>query len=146
MLHLIHILFQYRINMHIFKRNLGTTTYVGILIQKASCNFRIKVKVKMTVILMFWEVFLNGISMLYEASTFIHWKVIVEVNFGQQTDISKPNIISDTEIYLLNFQIFIPLSCPPRWRRGSGLDFGLEDPDSIPRLPSPRVGPLMARR
>ena len=29
---------------------------------------------------------------------------------------------------------------------GSGLDFGLEDPGSIPRLPSPRVGPLMARR
>ena len=50
MLHLIHIPFQYRINMHIFKRNLGTTTCVGILIQKASCNFRIKVKVKMTVI------------------------------------------------------------------------------------------------
>ena len=35
---------------------------------------------------------------------------------------------------------------PPRWRRGSGLDFGSEDPGSIPRLPSPRVGPLMARR
>ena len=31
---------------------------------------------------------------------------------------------------------------PPRWRRGSGLDFGSEDPGSIPRLPSPRVGPL----
>ena len=29
---------------------------------------------------------------------------------------------------------------------GSGLDFGSEDPGSIPRLPSPRVGPLMARR
>ena len=29
---------------------------------------------------------------------------------------------------------------PPRWRRGSGLDFGSEDPGSIPRLPSPRVG------
>ena len=27
-----------------------------------------------------------------------------------------------------------------------GLDFGSEDPGSIPRLPSPRVGPLMARR
>ena len=38
------------------------------------------------------------------------------------------------------------LSSPPRWRRGSGLDFGSEDPGSIPRLPSPRVGPLMARR
>ena len=37
-------------------------------------------------------------------------------------------------------------SGPPRWRRGSGLDFGSEDPGSIPRLPSPRVGPLMARR
>ena len=35
---------------------------------------------------------------------------------------------------------------PPRWRRGSGLDFGSGDPGSIPRLPSPRVGPLMARR
>ena len=30
---------------------------------------------------------------------------------------------------------------PPPWRRGSGLDFGPEDPGSIPRLPSPRVGP-----
>ena len=38
------------------------------------------------------------------------------------------------------------LKCPPRWRRGSGLDFGSEDPGSIPRLPSRRVGPLMARR
>ena len=37
-------------------------------------------------------------------------------------------------------------SGPPRWRRGSGLDFGSEDPGSIPRLPSPRVNPLMARR
>ena len=36
--------------------------------------------------------------------------------------------------------------CPPRSRRVSGLDFGSEDPGSIPRLPSPRVGPLMARR
>ena len=35
---------------------------------------------------------------------------------------------------------------PPRWRRGSGLDFGSEYPGSIPRLPSPRVGPLTARR
>ena len=35
---------------------------------------------------------------------------------------------------------------PPRWCRSSGLDFGSEDPGSIPRLPSPRVGPLMARR
>ena len=37
-------------------------------------------------------------------------------------------------------------SRPPRWRRGSGLDFGSEDPGSISRLPSPRVGPLVARR
>ena len=35
---------------------------------------------------------------------------------------------------------------PLRWRRGSGLDFGSEDPGSIPRLPSPGVCPLMARR
>ena len=48
--------------------------------------------------------------MLYEASTSIYWKVIVEKNFGQKTDISKPNIISNTEIYLLSFQISIPLS------------------------------------
>ena len=38
------------------------------------------------------------------------------------------------------------MSSPPRWRRGSGLDFGSEDPVSITGLPSPRVGPLMARR
>ena len=35
---------------------------------------------------------------------------------------------------------------PPRWRRGSGLDCTSEDPGSIPGLPSPPVGPLMARR
>ena len=35
---------------------------------------------------------------------------------------------------------------PLRWHRGSGLDFGSEDPGSIPRLPSQRVDPLMARR
>ena len=41
----------------------------------------------------------------------------------------------------------ILLRCnPPRWRRGSGLDWGSEDPGSIPGLPSPRVGPLMARK
>ena len=28
----------------------------------------------------------------------------------------------------------------------AGWDFGSGDPGSIPRLPSPRVGPLMARR
>ena len=27
----------------------------------------------------------------------------------------------------------------PRWRRGSGLDFGSDDPGSIPGLPSPLV-------
>ena len=35
---------------------------------------------------------------------------------------------------------------PPRWRRGSGLDCGSEDPGSIPGIPSPGVGPPMARR
>ena len=40
----------------------------------------------------------------------------------------------------------VPILSPPRWRRGSGLDFGSEDPGSIPGLPSPRVGPPMARR
>ena len=37
------------------------------------------------------------------------------------------------------------ICCPPRWRRGSGLDFGSDDPGSSPGLPSPRVGPLMTR-
>ena len=48
----------------------------------------------------------------------------------------------------LNIVKEIPLKewCSPRWRRGSGLDFGSDDPGSIPCLPSPRVGPLMARR
>ena len=32
------------------------------------------------------------------------------------------------------------------WPRGSGLDFGSDDSGLIPGLPSPRVGPLMARR
>ena len=36
--------------------------------------------------------------------------------------------------------------CPPRWRRGSGLDCGSEDPGSIPGIPSPHGGPLMASR
>ena len=30
--------------------------------------------------------------------------------------------------------------------RGSGLDCGSEDPSSISGIPSPRMGPLMARR
>ena len=38
------------------------------------------------------------------------------------------------------------VNCPPRWRRGSGLDCGSEDPGSIPGIPSPHVGPLMAGR
>ena len=48
----------------------------------------------------------------------------------------------------LNSHTFILTYCgrPPRWRRGSGLDLGSEDSGSIPCLPSPRVGPLMARR
>ena len=41
--------------------------------------------------------------------------------------------------------VSLKLSCPPRWPRGSGLDFRSEDPGSIPGIPSPRVGPLMAR-
>ena len=35
---------------------------------------------------------------------------------------------------------------PLQWRRGSGLDCGSEDPGSIPGIPSPHMGPLMARR
>ena len=34
----------------------------------------------------------------------------------------------------------------PRWRRGSRLDCGWADPGLNPGLPSPQVGPLMARR
>ena len=36
--------------------------------------------------------------------------------------------------------------CPPWWLRGSVLDCWSEDLGSIPGLPSPRVGLLMARR
>ena len=56
-----------------------------------------------------------------------------------------PNMI----VYLENCKFFfycMTVAGPPRWRRGSGLDFGSEDPGSISRLPSPRVGPLMERR
>ena len=35
------------------------------------------------------------------------------------------------------------LSRPPRWRRGSGLDCGSDDPGSIPGIPSSRVVPLI---
>ena len=35
---------------------------------------------------------------------------------------------------------------PPQWCRGSGLDCGSGDLGSIPGVPSPRVGPPMARR
>ena len=35
---------------------------------------------------------------------------------------------------------------PPQWRRGSGLNCGSRDQGWIPCIPSPRVGPLMARR
>ena len=45
-----------------------------------------------------------------------------------------------------SISIFVHSDLPARWRRGSGLHFGSEDPGSIPRLPSLRVGPLMARR
>ena len=37
-------------------------------------------------------------------------------------------------------------NCPPRLLRGSGMDCGLGDPGSIPGIPMPCVGPLMARR
>ena len=40
---------------------------------------------------------------------------------------------------------FINVYSPPWWRRGSGLDYGARDPSSIPGIPSPRVGHLMAR-
>ena len=42
--------------------------------------------------------------------------------------------------------VFTCIYSPPQWRRGSGLDCGSDDPSLIPGLPSPRVGPLMARR
>ena len=35
---------------------------------------------------------------------------------------------------------------PPGWRRGRGLDCGSGDPCSISGIPSPHVGPRMARR
>ena len=37
-------------------------------------------------------------------------------------------------------------SSPPQRRKGSGLDCGSEDPGLIPSIPSPLVGPPMARR
>ena len=58
--------------------------------------------------------------------------------------------LSNAEEYVIfgtEHLILIHYICsPPLWRRGSGLDFGSEDPGAIPGLPSPRVGPLMARR
>ena len=56
--------------------------------------------------------------------------------------------ISDGDIYVIDCEntSLTTHSCPPRWCRGSGLDCGSEDPGSIPSLPSPRVGPLMARK
>ena len=52
------------------------------------------------------------------------------------------------EAGVFNRSCFRSVSCkgPPRWRRGSGLDCGSEDPGSIPGIFSLRVGPLMARR
>ena len=38
------------------------------------------------------------------------------------------------------------VTCPPRWRRGNGLDCRSDDPGSIPNISSQRVGSLMARR
>ena len=51
-------------------------------------------------------------------------------------------------VVLLDFSINFPRKLliegtgPPRWRRGSGLDCGSEDPGSIPGIPSPRVDPV----
>ena len=50
---------------------------------------------------------------------------------------------------LLSSYCFSPSSnlySPPRWCRGSGLDCGSDDLGLIPGIPSPCVGPLMARR
>ena len=56
------------------------------------------------------------------------------------------NLLIDLQLFSYILEKFSFCSCPPRWRRGSGLDFGSEDPGSIPRLPSPRLDPPMARR
>ena len=65
---------------------------------------------------------------------------------GSQTAITQVTSEPKYNFKLLKvFKLFSGTG-PPRWRRGRGLDFGSEDPGSIPCLPSPRVGPLMARR
>ena len=66
----------------------------------------------------------------------------------------RVNDITPTQSHAITHPIYLRslcshihhITCPPRWRRGSGLDCGSEDPVSIPGIPSPRVGPLMARR
>ena len=45
-------------------------------------------------------------------------------------------------MFTLNFNTSSGL---PVWHRGNGLDCGSGDLGSIPGIPSPRVGPLMAR-
>ena len=65
-----------------------------------------------------------------------HSERMDHIDFGGQRSMVKVTI----DIYRNKLVNTIETS-PPRWRRGSGLDFGSEDPGLIPRLPSPRGGP-----
>ena len=67
---------------------------------------------------------------------------------GWTVDLSSSSITPNNIYYCYSILCHnnYRLCCPPRWRRGSGLDFGSEDPGSIPGLPSLCAGPLKARR
>ena len=72
---------------------------------------------------------------------------LLNFNSRSHTHLHKyfENILQATD-YFLALYIDVPYRRPPWWRIGSGLDCGLEDSGSIPGIPSPPVGPLMARR
>ena len=91
--------------------------------------------------------------LFFFSPSFIHfalaliWSPFTLEFYSSSSSFSKKSLSFGINISMLTEKCFRFLTrCPPRWRRGSGLDFGSEDPGSIPCLPSPRVGPLMARR
>ena len=71
-------------------------------------------------------------------------------SFGSTFSILTMHVFMKSSLFLVlvnthNNHFYMKLSMP-RWRRGSWLDCGSGDLGSIPGIPLPRVGPLMARR
>ena len=83
--------------------------------------------------------------------TFKQVSTIYQDLFCMKVSQSASSVIHMLCMYLkvilgIRFHFSEETCSPPRWRRGSVLDCGSEDPGSILGLPSACVGPLMARR